>query len=173
MRFRLALVFLILFSLAPARADMAGNAFDRAIEQFERALPALPGTLFGVDVAAYRDALTLRTFSSRYWGGTVRLAIESAKEASGSCGRFAAYVRLPAENGQVTLVLCPQFFSPGADALRTLTVLHELVHVVAGPDECRAMAFAAAVENHATAKFTDVSRYWRANGCENSDFSLP
>ena len=59
------------------------------------------------------------------------------------------------------------------DALRTLTILHELVHVVAGPNECRAMAFAARIENLASGHFTDVSRYWQANSCNNSGFRLP
>lgn len=173
MRFCLTLFILALFSLAPARADMADAAFDRAIDQFEKALPQLPAELFGVDVAAYRDALSLRTFSSRHWGGTIRLKIEQGSETTGSCNRYAAFVRLPPENGRVTLVLCPQFSSAGADALRRLTVLHELVHVVAGPNECRAMAFAAHIEKLATGGFTDVTRYWQANNCAGSGFSLP
>lgn len=173
MRFCLALLILALFSLSPARADVADAAFVRAIDQFERAVPHLPAELFGVDVAAYRDALTFRNFSSRHWGGTIRLKIDNRGEATGSCSRYAAFVRLPPENGVLTLVLCPQFSTGGADALRTLTVLHELVHVVAGPDECRAMAFAAHIEKYATGHFTDVSRYWQANDCPGSGFSLP
>lgn len=173
MRFCLVLFILILFGLSPARAGVADTAFERAIAQFEQALPKLPSEVFGVDVAAYRDALSLRTFSSRYWGGTIRLKIENRSKTSGSCSRYAAFVGLPPENGALTLVLCPQFFSDGADALRTLTVLHELVHVVAGPDECRAMAFAAHIEKLATGRFTDVGSYWKANGCAGSGFSLP
>jgi len=173
MRFRLALIFLCLFSLAPARADSVGTAFNAAIDQFERAWPKLPAESFGVDVAAYRDALTLRRFSSPHWGGSIRLGVETGAEAESSCARFAAFVRLPPSDGAVTLVLCPQFSSPGADALRRLTVLHELVHVVAGADECRAMAFAARIEFLATGSFTDVTRYWQANGCEGSGFGLP
>ena len=71
------------------------------------------------------------------------------------------------------LVLCPQFFSDGADALRVLTVLHEMVHAVAGPDECQAMAFAARVEHAATGQFTPVDAYWQASGCEGSAYRLP
>lgn len=173
MRFCLALIFLALCSLVPARADMIESAFDRAVDQFEKAMPGLPATLFGVEVAAYRDALTLRTFSSPHWGGTTRLAVVSDGGTTGSCQRYAAFVRLPPENGRVTLTLCPQFLSPGADALRTLTVLHEMVHVVAGPNECRAMAFAARIEQSATGAFTDVGRYWQANTCTESGFTLP
>ena len=173
MRFCLVLLFLALFSLSATRADMADTAFDRALAQFEKALPHLPAELFGVDVAAYRDAMSLRNFSSRHWGGSIRLAVESRSQATGSCNRYAAFVRLPPENGTVTLVLCPQFSTDGADALRTLTILHKLVHVVAGPNECRAMAFAARIENLASGHFTDVSRYWQANSCENSGFRLP
>ena len=173
MRFCLTLLLLALFSVLPARADLTDDAFDLALAQFERARPALPAELFGVDVPAYRKALTLREFHSAYWGGTIRLRIENGRESTASCARFAAFVRLPPNNGTVSLVLCPQFSTPGADALRRLTVLHELVHVVAGPSECRAMAFAAKIEHLASGSFTDVTRYWQANGCENSGFSLP
>jgi hypothetical protein len=172
MRFCLVLLFLAA-SLIPARADVIDTAFDHAIHQFETALPQLPAELFGVDIAAYRDALTLRSFSSPHWGGTTRLSITSGSKTTGSCDRYAAFVRLPPENGRVTLTLCPQFLTPGADGLRTLTVLHEIVHVVAGPNECRAMAFAARIEKLATGAFTDVTRYWQANKCEGSAFRLP
>jgi hypothetical protein len=73
----------------------------------------------------------------------------------------------------VSLVICPQFSAEGSNSLRALTILHEMVHVVAGPNECRAMAFAARIEKLATNRFTDVSRYWQANKCEGSGFSLP
>ena len=171
MRFRLVVLFLAI-SLAPARADVVDTAFDRAIAQFESALPRLPASLFGVDIAAYRDALTLRHFSSPHWGMPLRLeVIEAGTEPA--CRRFAAFVRLPPQNGSVTLVLCPQFSTEGADALRRLTILHEMVHVVAGPDECRAMAFAAKVEQLATGSFTDVAHYWQVNGGKGSEFTLP
>lgn len=173
MRFCLVLLIFLLSALSPARADTADAAFDRAIAQFETARQNLPAELFGVDVTAYRAALTFREFRSSYWGGTVRLNVESGGEADGSCARFAAFVRLPPSDGQVSLVLCPQFLTPGADALRTLTILHEMVHIVAGPDECRAMAFAAKVEQAAARTFTDVSSYWKANSCSGSGFTLP
>lgn len=173
MRFCLTLLVFLLSTLMPARADVVDAAFDRAISQFETARPNLPGELFGVDVAAYRAALTFRQFTSSHWGGTITMRVENGSEANTSCARFAAFVGLPPKEGQVRLVLCPQFSTPGADDLRTLTVLHELVHVVAGPNECRAMAFAAHIEQAATGRFTDVSSYWRANGCEGSSFRLP
>lgn len=173
MRFCLTLLIFLLSTLTPARADVVDAAFDRAISQFEAARPSLPAELFGVDVATYRAALTFREFRSSHWGGTVTMHVENGSEANNSCSRFAAFVSLPPSEGKVRLVLCPQFSTPGADALRTLTILHELVHVVAGPDECRAMAFAAHIEQAATGRFTDISNYWRANGCEGSGFSLP
>ena len=172
MRFCLVFLFLAL-SLASARADVVDTAFSRAVDQFESALPQLPAELFGVDVSAYRDALTLRQFSSSYWGGTISLRVENGSKDNASCARFAAFVRLPPSNGQVSLILCPQFRTEGADALRRLTVLHELVHVVAGPDECRAMAFAAQIEQLAGGRVTNVDRYWQANDCDSSGFSLP
>ncbi|CAN7578125.1 hypothetical protein [Devosia sp. LjRoot3] len=173
MRFCLLLLVFLLSTLSPARADMVDAAFDRAISQFETARQKLPAELFGVDVAAYRAALTFRKFTSSHWGGTITMRVENGSEANNSCSRYAAFVRLPPSEGEVSLVLCPQFSTDGADALRTLTILHELVHVVAGPNECRAMAFAAHVEQAATGRFTDVSSYWRANSCEGSGFSLP
>lgn len=167
-------LFVGLLLATPARAEpLLDAAFDRAIAQFERAQAQLSPTEFGVDVAAYRDALTLRRFTSSHWGAPVRLEVALREAASGSCNRYAAFVRIPPENGAVTLVACPQFLTPGADALRTLTILHEMVHVVAGSNECRAMAFAARVEHLATGRHTPVEAYWRDNGCAGSGFSLP
>ncbi|SFV37968.1 hypothetical protein SAMN05216456_3194 [Devosia crocina] len=173
MRIALAVFLCLAVNLVPARAGSVDTAFSGAIGQFEAAFPHLPAELFGVDTATYRDALTLRRFASAHWGSPVALRVEEGTAANPSCARFAAFVRLPPQSGEVSLVLCPQFHTPGADALRTLTVLHELVHVVAGPDECRAMAFAAQVEHLATGQFTDVARYWNANGCGRSGFALP
>jgi hypothetical protein len=166
---------LAVLSGLPAMAQPAvlERALDQAIETFERARPHLASSEAGVDVATYRDALTLQRFSSAHWGGTIRVDLAIREGNGGSCGRYAAFVRLPPENGMVQLVFCPQFFSPDADALRRLTVLHEMVHVVAGPDECRAMAFAARVEQAATGRFTPVEAYWRASGCAGSGFRLP
>ena len=166
---------LALFCLPVAAQDSAvlERALADALATLERALPKLATEEFGVDVAAYRDALGLQQFGSAYWGGAIQLETEIRPKATGSCGRFAAFVRMPPENGAVRLVLCPQFFSPGADALRELTVLHEMVHVVAGPDECQAMALAARIEVAATGAFTPVDAYWRASGCVASRYSLP
>lgn len=168
----------LLFALAalPALGDDRASldrAIDSAIVTFEQALPRLAAVEAGVDVAAYRDALTLQSFGSGYWGGSVRVDMVARDAATGSCSRYAAFVRMPPENGAVQLVLCPQFFSPGADALRSLTVLHEMVHAVAGPDECQAMAFAARVEQAAHGRFTPVDAYWRASTCAGGRFSLP
>lgn len=149
------------------------RALDAAIAMFETARPALGATELGVDVAAYRDALTLQRFDSDHWGGPVTVELVIRATASGSCGQFAAFARIPPKNGTVSLVLCPEFFTDGADDLRRLTILHEMVHVVAGADECRAMAFAARIEQAATGAFTPVDAYWQASGCEGSGFLLP
>ena len=161
---------------APAMADdrtLLDQALTHATASFEAALPRLQATEFGVDVAAYRDALTLGRFESALWGGTVSVDTIVRDAATGSCSRFAAFVRIPPENGSASLVLCPQFFTPGAEALRELTILHEMVHVVAGRDECQARAFAAQVEMAAKGKFTPVEAYWQASGCAGSGYSLP
>ena len=159
-------------AMAADRA-MLNRALDAAIATFEAARPHLGANEFGVDVRAYRDALTLLRFRSGHWGGAVTVDLVTSGSAGGDCGRFAAFVRIPPEQGIVPLVFCPQFFSPGADALRELTVLHEMVHVVAGPGECRAMAFAARVEQAAHGRFTPVDRYWQASGCDGSEYRLP
>lgn len=152
---------------------MLDRALDTAIATFEAARPHLVPGEMGVDVAAYRDALTLQRFASAHWGGTVTVDIAIRETRTDSCTRFAAFIRIPPENGTVRLVLCPQFFSDGADDLRVLTLLHEMVHAVAGPDECRAMAFAARVEQAAAGRFTPVDAYWQANGCADSGYKLP
>ena len=171
-------LFALLLAFVPGPAVAQGQvlleaALARALDTFEQALPALAPEEMGVDVGQYREALTWNRFASTYWGGAVRLDIATQPEAGGSCSRFAAFVEIPPRDGAVRLVLCPQFFTPGADALRELTVLHEMVHVVAGPDECRAMAFAARVQMAATGTFTPVDLYWRASSCAGSEFRLP
>lgn len=175
MLLRLAVTCFALLAAPAIAQDRAtlDRALDAALTTFEQALPGLTATELGVEVAAYRDALALQRFQSSLWGGgvTVELLIRDAPE--GSCSRFAAFVRIPPENGTVRLVLCPQFFTEGADALRELTVLHEMVHVVAGPDECQAMAFAARIQQAAHGSFTPVDGYWQASGCSGSAFSLP
>ena len=175
MLFRPVAIILTLLA-TPAMAEdrvILDRALDAALATFEQALPRLAATELGVDIAAYRDALTLHRFQSGYWGGTVTVDLLIRETRDGSCGRFAAFVRIPPENGAVRLVLCPQFFSDGADALRELTVLHEMVHVVAGPDECQAMALAARIQQAAHGSFTPVDAYWQTSGCARSGYSLP
>lgn len=164
---------ILLLSAVQARADAVQTAFNDAIAAFEAARAGLVAESFGVDVTAYRDALTEGQFASRHWGGEIAVELIEPAESSGACARFAAYVHLPAHDGRVRMVVCPQFSADGTPALRRLTVLHEMVHVVAGADECRAMAFAARVELLANGAFTPVERYWRANDCDQSPFRLP
>ena len=175
MPLRLAALLLVLLANPAFAQDrvVLNRALDNAIDTFEAALPALSATEAGVDVATYRDALTLQRFQSTHWGGEVTVDLVIRDLPEGSCTRFAAFVRIPPENGAVRMVLCPQFFTPGADALRALTVLHEMVHAVAGPDECRAVAFAARVEMAARGSFTPVDAYWQASNCPASRYSLP
>jgi hypothetical protein len=174
---RLIPVLIVLATLMPlpalAQQALTERAISAALDTFEAAWPGLGRSEMGVDSAAYRDALSLHRFSSAHWGGTVTVDVVAQGEASGNCARFAAYTRMPPENGSIRLVLCPRFFSEGADALRELTVLHEMVHVVAGGDECRAMAYAARIQQLAHGAFTPVDAYWTANGCEGSGFALP
>lgn len=173
----LPLLVLALALTGPALAEGRQAVLDRAIEdaivQFERAKPGLSESVFGVNREAYHDALTLHRFHSDHWGGAIGLDLIIRPQATGSCTSYAAFVRLPPERGQVQLVLCPQFFAPGAEDLRAMTILHEMVHVVAGTDECRAMAFTALVQKRASGRFMPVERYWQVNGCPGSGFPLP
>lgn len=173
MRALLLVLTLLSIIVSPARADVLDDALADAYVMVERAGSRLDGARFGIELNAYRDALSLHRFRSSHWGGEMKLDIAVRATAEGDCARYAAYVLMPPENGTVTLVICPQFTDTGTRELRALTILHELVHVVAGPDECRAMSFAAEVEKLATGRHTNVERYWRANGCQNSGFRLP
>ncbi|WEJ33240.1 hypothetical protein [Devosia sp. SD17-2] len=170
MRFVLALLAAFVLSVSPATADDLTRALNRAIALFDAAAPQM-GEAFGVDPRQYRDALVMGKFERG--GQTISLYYEEKTDPAGHCGRFAAYTMLPPRDGVVRLVVCPRFFSPGADALRTLTVLHELVHAVTDANECRAMAYAARIQQRATGAFTPVDAYWQANNCAASAFSLP
>jgi len=173
---RIAVAMALCCLVPGARADdqaLLDRALATALAQAERALPALDASAFGVDVAAYHAALRLQPFVSVVWDGDIQVELQIRSEPTGSCSRYAAFVRMPPENGRLPLVLCPQFFTSGADALRVLTVLHEMVHVVAGRDECQAMAFAATIEELATGVSTPVDGYWAASNCAQSPYSLP
>ena len=173
MRLPLLALFLGLLLTVPARADAVTDAVNAAIAAFEAARPQLPPEVAGVDVAAYGSALNRGRFVSQYWGGEIVLDLHESAESGGTCARYVAYVALPPRDGNVKLTFCPQFSAEGTDALRRLTILHEMVHVVAGPDECRAMVFAAHIERLATGSYTPVERYWQSNSCPGSGFSLP
>jgi hypothetical protein len=173
---RLGLVLALCWLPAAARADdqaMLDRAIAGAVRQFDAARPGLGQQLFGVDVSRYGEALHQRRFSGGAWAGETRLALSIRTKPSGSCSRYAAFVRLPPEDGTLLMVLCPQFFTPGADALRVLTILHEMVHVVTGRGECQAMAFTARIEMLATGAFTPVDKYWRASKCASTEYRLP
>lgn len=170
-------LLVIVFTLLPLAEARAGNTLDgalgEAIAAFEKAAPRLGESPFGVDLGAYRDGLVLGRFHSHYWGGSIAVDWVTGRSGDVDCKSYAAFVRLPPRDGRIALAICPVFSTPGTEALRRLTVLHEMVHVVAGPDECRAMAFAARVEQLAFGAYTPVERYWRANDCAGSGFSLP
>src|SRR5690606_11325915 len=136
---RIVLALFAAFSLfaTPVAADELTKALNRAIALFDAAEPRL-GDVFGVESARFRDGLVMGQF--RRGGETIALYYEEKADPAAHCGRFAAYTMLPPRDGVVRLVVCPRFFSPGADELRTLTVLHELVHAVTDSNECRAMA---------------------------------
>lgn len=177
-RWLLAIALTLLCGLAESAQAQDEARLEQALEAamatFESAFPKLEATEFGVDTAAYRDAMSFLAFNSAHWGGRVTVDPQILREATGSCSRFAAFVRIPPENGVVSLVLCPEFFNDrAADSLRELTILHEMVHAVAGNNECQAMAFAARVEQAAKGRFTPVDAYWQASDCPESEYRLP
>lgn len=178
LRSLMVLLTLVLGALCsvPAYAQqqrMLDNAVAGATRTFEQAMGKLGAVTDGVDTAAYRDALKRHRFYSGQWGMEldVNFLIKSAEDRR--CESFAAYVIPAIDSGAVNVVLCPKFFSSGAGALRETTILHEMVHVVAGTDECRAMAYTAQVQFIATGRFQSVVQYWDKNRCGRSAFSLP
>lgn len=171
MRLVLSSAFILLALVLQARADVLGEALTRAMAQFAAAAPHLGRNELGVNRDAYAAALTSGQFTKE--GASVSLYYEEDSDPAGHCGRFAAYTMLPPRDGVIRLVFCPRFFTPGADELRTLTILHELVHAVTDANECRAMAYAARIEKASTGRFTPVDAYWQNNGCAGSGFSLP
>lgn len=172
----LALLLCCAIMATPVLANepaMLQRAFGDARQMFAAARPGLAAHAQGVDIAAYGDALTNQVFTGGAWPGQTRLSVQIQSTETGSCSRFAAFVRIPPQDGVVELVLCPEFFSAGTDGLRALTILHEMVHVVAGRDECQAMALAARIEQLAKGSFTPVDRYWQAQDCSAGPYSLP
>ncbi|MEO5806990.1 hypothetical protein [Devosia sp.] len=171
MRWILAVLALFAIMASPAQAQQ--SVLDRALADaartLARAMPKLNAVELGIPMASYKKALTRRLV--RFNGATANAPISFvfAREGEGSCDRFVAYVRGPG----AAMYLCPKFFSRGADAQRETTILHEMVHIVAGPDECLAMAFTARVQFVASGTFQPVAQYWAANGCPQSKYALP
>ncbi len=149
------------------------DALAAAAQTFGQVSGALGDTSMGVPTSEYRNALTRLRFASSVWGETLAVQISVAENGRGLCAGFAAYVTPAITQGAVVLTICPQFFSAGADALRETTILHEMVHVVAGTDECRAMAYTAQVQSLASGSYVPVRDYWAKNGCEGSRYKLP
>ena len=161
---------------APVQAqsdDLIDDALQSAARTFERAAGQLDAVSMGISKADYGDALTKGRFASSQWDATLDVRVARNDSERGLCAGFAAYVTPAIEQGAVVLTICPQFFSPGADALRETTVLHEMVHVVAGPDECRAMAYTAQIQVLASGAFQPVHDYWNKNNCDASRYRLP
>ncbi|GLQ10134.1 hypothetical protein GCM10007913_20660 [Devosia yakushimensis] len=127
----------------------------------------------GVDNAAYADALKARRFHSARTGNVRDVIFVIEDSEKGSCAKFAAYVAGVSNSEAAHLFICPQFFTPGADLLRETTILHEMVHVVAGTDECQAMAYTAQIQMLATGSYVPVAKYWKENGCAGSRYRLP
>lgn len=176
MRVAGAVAIVLLVGLQPAQAqqnNVIEQALQAAARTFARALPRLDAVTMGVPTLDYHDALTQRRFASSLWDRVLDVDVVVKDNGRALCAGFAAYVTPAIEQGAVTLTICPQFFSPGADALRETTILHEMVHVVAGPDECRAMAFTASVQVLAEGAYQSVREYWDKNRCDASGYRLP
>jgi hypothetical protein len=166
----------LLLGPAPTQAQQdaaIAEALRGAVQTFERALPQLDAVTMGVPVDQYHDALTRMRFASSQWNAELAVHLVSNESEQGLCAHFAAYVTPAIEQSAVSLVICPQFDAPGAGALRQTTILHEMVHVVAGTDECQAMAFTAHVQMLANGTFQPVTEYWKKNKCDGSRYRLP
>lgn len=171
----LAALVVALFALPvqAQQADLLDQAIADATRTFEHALPQLGATMMGVDTKAYGDALKARRFHSARTGSARDVIFVIEDSEKGSCAKFAAYVAGVANSDAAHMFLCPQFFTPGADLLRETTILHEMVHVVTGTDECQAMAYTAQIQMLARGSFVPVARYWKDNGCVGSRYKLP
>lgn len=167
-----ALGVLALAGPAVAQQDVLNRALADAAATARQASDRLGAKEFGVDTAAYLEALERRVFT-RPDGHSVPVRFVIETSASGSCQKFAAYVVPVANDPGKYVFLCPQFFTPGADRLRETTLLHELVHVVAGRDECQAMAFTARLQFLASGSFQPVAKYWADSQCATSRYRLP
>ena len=152
---------------------MLDQALAGAAQSFASAQGRLGSNSMGIDTDTYSDAIGQLRF--RPPGGKAEVAVLFKEQdgADARCARFAAYVIPAPQDGTATIHLCPQFFRSGTDALRQTTILHEMVHVVAGPDECLAMAYTAQVQVLATGSFQPVTGYWSQSGCETSSYKLP
>lgn len=173
MKLLILLASLVLLS-APAQASdnaVLDQVLAAAVKTFDAAASGMSATTMGVDNTAFGDALRHRRFQSP--DGTVAVNFVIQQNSNGDCAHFAAYVGPVDDGGGAYMFFCPQFFLPGADALRVTTVLHEMVHIVAGPDECRAMAYTARLQQRASGTFQPVAAYWNKNGCNASRYSLP
>ncbi|HTN60421.1 MAG TPA: hypothetical protein VL147_02560 [Devosia sp.] len=153
--------------------DLIEAALRAATRSFTRALPQLDAVSMGVRSAEYGAALRQRQFRSSLSGSMLDVRVEIAGSERGLCAGYAAYVTPAIAQNAMILTICPRFFSPGADGLRETTILHEMVHVVAGPDECRAMAYTAQIQLLSSGGFTPVDAYWARNNCAASAYRLP
>jgi len=168
-----ALAMLAGTSAAWAQSSLVEDALRAAQQTFELALLQLDAVTMGVPVDEYREALTQQQFASSMWHLPLKVELVTNSSDKGLCAGFAAYVTPAVDHNLMSLVLCPRFFTPGADSLRQTTILHEMVHVVAGPNECQAMAFTAHVQLLATGTFQPVRDYWSRNNCDASRYRLP
>lgn len=155
-----------------AQQSVLDRALRDAVATAENASAGLGRSAFGVDTAAYLRALRDHVVIGAD-GQSVPVHFVVEQSAAGSCQKFAAYVLAVANDPGKYVFICPQFFTPGADRLRETTLLHELVHVVAGRDECQAMAFTARLQFLASGSFQPVAKYWADSQCEVSRYRLP
>lgn len=172
----IALASALVTSVVPAGAQSWGlldRALADAVQTFAKAQGALGSSSMGVPTAAYAQALRQLRFVPSSGSGEVQVAFQAQGEGDKACTRFAAYVIPNPAADTITINLCPQFFDSGTDALRQTTILHEMVHVVAGPGECMAMAYTAQLQFLATGAFQPVTNYWRQSGCGSSAYRLP
>lgn len=166
---------------SPAHSQTQQNALDSvieiAIQTVAKANEKADFSVFNmwnIDPELYSAALNERSFYAPHWGLKVNVDYIIETERAGTCNGSYAYVShtdtVPGEMS-ATVHICPYFFE--ADPYVKLeTVLHELVHVVTGVGECRAMAYTFALTQFGTGFASLDEAYWARHNCETSEYNI-
>lgn len=130
---------------------------------------------WNIDPEIYRSALNQGEFYAPYWSKSVKVKYVIGTNDTPLCDTSKAYVEHEELNSRElvsTLVVCPGFFTYPHMQYQAETILHELVHVVTGPDECRAFAYAYTIIYFALSEATLNERLWSHYNCDSSTYNI-